>query len=285
MKLTAKIKSVPKLTAKFKELKMPLSGGFEEGYDEGYANGYTEGETAGYTAGHEAGYAEGHEAGAKSEYDTFWDALQSNGERTAYNCAFLASKFDANSFRPKYDMRLTTGQQMFYEMATVELFDLVEALDRAGVVLDTSAATTVDNMFYKTPFTHVPVIDTRNCSRIYYVFSKSESLKTIDKLILKDDGSQTFNRAFEAGGYENIVIEGVIGNRGISLKWATKLTKSSITSFINALSATATGNDIVFSITAVNNAFETSPGAADGVSSAEWAALIATKPNWTISLS
>ncbi len=39
MNLTARIKSVPKLTAKFKELKMPLSGGFEEGYEQGYADG------------------------------------------------------------------------------------------------------------------------------------------------------------------------------------------------------------------------------------------------------
>lgn len=39
MKLTAKIKPVPKMTAKFKELKMPLSGGFEEGYNQGYAEG------------------------------------------------------------------------------------------------------------------------------------------------------------------------------------------------------------------------------------------------------
>lgn len=47
MKLTARIKSVPKLTAKFKELKMPLSGGFEEGYGRGYADGYEQGKTDG----------------------------------------------------------------------------------------------------------------------------------------------------------------------------------------------------------------------------------------------
>ena len=39
MKLTARIKYAPKLTANFKELKMPLSGGFEEGYNQGYADG------------------------------------------------------------------------------------------------------------------------------------------------------------------------------------------------------------------------------------------------------
>lgn len=44
MKITARIKTPQKLTAKFKELKMPLNGGFEEGYDRGYAEGYEKGE-------------------------------------------------------------------------------------------------------------------------------------------------------------------------------------------------------------------------------------------------
>lgn len=51
MKLTARIKTQPKLTAKIKELKMPLSGGFEEGYEQGYADGYEVGNSEGYAEG------------------------------------------------------------------------------------------------------------------------------------------------------------------------------------------------------------------------------------------
>lgn len=57
MKLTARIKAVPKLTASFKELKMPLNGGFEEGYDRGYAEGYEEGNSEGYANGYDEGLA------------------------------------------------------------------------------------------------------------------------------------------------------------------------------------------------------------------------------------
>ena len=57
MKLTARIKTPTKLTAKFKELKMPLSGVFEEGYERGYDEGYEVGNTEGYTKGHAEGLA------------------------------------------------------------------------------------------------------------------------------------------------------------------------------------------------------------------------------------
>lgn len=62
------------------------------------------------------------------------------------------------------------------------------------------------------------------------------------------------------------------------------LSKDSIVSVISCLSATATGKTLGLKLTAVDAAFETSPGAADGSESAEWTALIASKPNWTISL-
>ena len=43
MKVTARIELPKKLTAKFKELKMPLSGGYDEGYKDGYDKGYDKG--------------------------------------------------------------------------------------------------------------------------------------------------------------------------------------------------------------------------------------------------
>ena len=71
----------------------------------------------------------------------------------------------------------------------------------------------------------------------------------------------------------NITFSGTIG-KDIDFQKSTKLTKASIESIINALSSTASGVTVTFSQIAVNNAFSTD----------EWNALIATKPNWTISL-
>lgn len=50
MKLIARIKPTTKLTAKFKELKIQLNGGFEEGYEQGIADGYRKGYDEGLAA-------------------------------------------------------------------------------------------------------------------------------------------------------------------------------------------------------------------------------------------
>ena len=63
-----------------------------------------------------------------------------------------------------------------------------------------------------------------------------------------------------------------------------ELSKDSIESIMNCLSADATDQTLTLPLTAVNTAFETSEGAADGSTSAEWLALVAAHSNWTISL-
>jgi hypothetical protein len=63
-----------------------------------------------------------------------------------------------------------------------------------------------------------------------------------------------------------------------------RLNKESIKSFVNALSPTTTDKVLTLHKNAVNAAFETSTGAKDGENSEEWVNLIATKSNWTITL-
>ena len=70
----------------------------------------------------------------------------------------------------------------------------------------------------------------------------------------------------------------------LDMKSCTLLSKASITSIINALSSTTSGLTVTLSKTAVNTAFETESGGADGSTSQEWLALATTKSNWTISL-
>ena len=70
----------------------------------------------------------------------------------------------------------------------------------------------------------------------------------------------------------------------LSLKYSTKLSKDSILSLMACLSAEASGKTLTLSQTAVDAAFETSSGAADGSTSAEWLALVEAHSNWTISL-
>ena len=107
------------------------------------------------------------------------------------------------------------------------------------------------------------------------MFNGARNLVTIEKIIIKTDGSQVFNGAFDTcNSLENLTIEGTIGQNGLNLQWSTKLSRASIESIANALSSTTSGLSITLSKTAKEAAF----------TDTEWADLIATKSNWTINL-
>lgn len=80
-----------------------------------------------------------------------------------------------------------------------------------------------------------------------------------------------------------IRFQGVIG-LSLDLSEAPMLSAASMENVISCLSGSASGLTLTLSESAVNAAFETAEGAGDGSQSAAWAALIATKSNWTISL-
>lgn len=215
------------------------------------------------------GVGEVYEAGQKSEYDAFWDVYQQNGNRTNYACGFGGEGWTDASFKPKYNLYPVDGYMMFRSSKITDLKNL-------SVKLDFSKVTNTQYMFQWAMVKYLGEVDIRALTNVpSSMFSYASSLITIDKLILKDDGTQRLegNMFTNATGLTNLAIEGVIG-KSLSFQWSKKLSKDSITSIVNALSASSTGLTVTFSQTAKETAFT-----AD-----EWATLIATKPNWTISL-
>jgi hypothetical protein len=199
---------------------------------------------------YEAGKAEGIAEGRKSAYDEFWDTFQGNGDRYLYWGAFAGSGWDDVTFKPKYPF---------------------------------VCVTTHNYMFYLCKITYIPTLHI-NVAAITQMFYEAALVKTIEKLVFEKattSFSDTFTRC---NALENLTIEGVIGGNGFNVQWSTKLSKASITSIINALSTITTGLTVTLSKTAVNNAFATAEGAANGSTSAEWLALVATRSNWTIAL-
>ncbi len=293
------------------------NGSYNEGYTEGKADGYEEGFEAGkaecenggapedlndvLTAQEEKlaelsaildtkadGYDNGFEDGKKAEYDAFWDAIQENGTRTDYFFGF-AGRIWQKDFRPKYSIRPINASYAFgyWESSSNFFIDLVDLCKKLNIEVDFSQATSVGSAFASnTVFTHIGVVDVRKAPNINGLFGYSYYLHTIDKLILKPDGSTAFNGStfLSCTRLENIIVEGVIGKSGFEMQWSTLLSKTSITSIINALSTTTSGLSITLSKTAVDSAFATTMGGTDGSTSAEWTALIATRSNWTISL-
>lgn len=271
------------------------SKGYEEGeeigYQNGYKDGYDSGETAGWNDGYEVGNTdgkaegkeegieEGIEEGKQAEYDRFWDAYLTKLYGLCY--IFSGSGWNNKTFNLPIGTVLSsancyskTASQMFLGAWITDLKGICE---ERNITLDFSATTGFSQAFCDCKITAVPTIDTRSASNVGNMFWNANELVTVEKLILKNDGSQSCTNTFNGvPALQNIVIEGKFG-KSVDVKTATKLTRASIESFVNSLSDTATGQTLTLSKTAVESAF-------GSTTAAEWTALVATKSNWTISL-
>ena len=223
------------------------------------------------------------EAGKQVEYDRFWDSYQEGGKRTNYTAVF-ANGWNDEIFNPKYDFILTNASQMFqYSKITT----LASKLKEKGLKLDTSAITGASaiQMFQGARVKDIPELDLRNCTNIGYILGSNAKVETVEKFIISEKATQNASNWFSgAARLTHIIFDGVLAVTGVSLNRSVLLDKESIVSLVNILSTTTSGLTVTLSLTAVNKAFETSENANDGSTSAEWQALVNTKPNWTISV-
>lgn len=256
-----------------------VNGSYDEGYEDGYEDGKAEAAPEDLndvlTAQEEKlaelsaildtkvdGYDSGFEDGKKAEYDAFWDDFQKNGtEFIHYGYAFAnkdlwtqeaIEKIKYKHFLARYFSVVFNGNTSITDLSAFSH----EAVSNDGVFTRNTLSSTFNGC------TNLKKCMPINCDSVY-----------------------AFTNAFNGcSAMEELILSGNIDKSGLDLKWSKKLNKASITSVINCLDITKTGQSVTLSLTAVNNAFETSSGAADGSTSAEWTALVATRPNWTISL-
>lgn len=244
-------------------------GGTDDGsYDEGYNDGYND--------GFEAGKAEG---GDNTYYDEMWDEIQQDGTRTDYTRVFMGAGWNDKSFQPKYPLKPQKAQAMFEYSGTLSN-EFVKSIDfsECGVPM---------GCFRHSNVVELGVIDCRKAAPSWNgmieMFYSAKLLRKIEKLILPENSQCKVDAFSYCESLEEITLEGT-AYLGMNFRHSTKLNKASLTSIINCLATTTSGIALTLSITAVNNAFETSSGAGDGSTSAEWTALVATRSNWTISL-
>ena len=223
------------------------------------------------------------DAGKKAEYDAFWDKFQTNGNRADYRYAFAGFGWNDEMFKPKYPIKPREASGSIFH--STKITDIKAIVESNGIEIDFSNATNLEMLFNSSQVTRFGTIDTRGCKGVGYMLYSATKLKSVDKIILKEDGSQAVNNfAEKCVQLVDITIEGVIGQNGFTVQQSTKLSKSSWQSIINALSTTTSDLSITGSLASVKKAFETTAGANDGNTSAEWLSLVDTKKNWTISL-
>lgn len=180
-----------------------------------------------------------YDKGKADMLSEFWDKWQDYGKRTNYQHGFAGWTADmAYLLKPKYDIKPKRAYMMF---ATNEaLTDLPKWCTDCGIVLDFSQCNHFSFFLYSSTITHIGVFNTKSTTSIGSILSNANALVSVDKIILKTDGSQkSDSQAFNANNLENITFEGVIGNN-IWFNTCTKLTTASLLSILTALSKDST---------------------------------------------
>ncbi len=179
----------------------------------------------------------GYPAGEKAAYDLYWDAIQNNGKREMYRNFFIDESWNNNTFKPKYDLRVSNAEGMFHNSKISG--DFVELLENLGIVLDTSNCGQMTQMFGNcSEITRLGVLDFSKTGRYYsqQTFMFCTKLKTIDKIIFSStEPKQSFYLAFQnCTALENITVEGVITPDDLTFQWCP-LTAESMQSVISHL--------------------------------------------------
>ena len=228
---------------------------------------------------YEAGIAEGKVQGDVE----FWKAFTNNGNRANYSYAFRywGWKVANPSVKIKFGASYHTMMSECPNLETIvpDNFDF-------SATPDVQAAST--NAYYHT-FSANPKLkaipDMNMPPRgMYYTFYNCPLLERIERVQIRED-TEVQGAFSNLYSLTHIRFDGTIGT-SINFRVSRILDRESIENIIGCLSDNVSGEVLTLSITAVNTAYadpNSSWGAA-GSNSPEWAALVASKPNWTITL-
>ena len=232
-------------------------------------------------------FADGKQKGEDAAYNRFWDLYQREGTRKNYKMGFSGGGWTKETFKPKYDIIATSAVSIF-QMSSINA-SLSEILKENGVTL-TVPTTSMENAFVDSAFTEI-TIDTSTATSMVNTFLQARNLTTLNLVLPTAESVAWYDTFYACTSLVNLKLTGKIYSRkydstgyAISLAWSKNLSKESIINVIECLDESVTGQLITFSLTAVNNAFETSEGAKDGSTSSEWTTLVESRPNWTINL-
>lgn len=231
---------------------------------------------------YDAGKAAG--GGGDSWYDTFWDNLTQNGTRVDYYYAFGNKAWNDEIFKPNRVITPTNASYMFLGAEVTSTPYVLNCLDFR------QCGNFQQAFCYCRGLTEMGVVDLSNLKNnsggMRSGFYDCANLRKVKKFVLPTAVmfSQTDNSPFtRCPSLTDITFEGTM-LQSFTLGDSPLLSKASCVSAVSCLSDSTSGLTLTLAKIAVDNAFETAEGAADGSASDEWIALIATKPNWTISL-
>lgn len=194
----------------------------QRGENDGYQKGYADGEAQ--------GLIDGNVQGRQEQHKEFWDNITSNNTRTSYRYAFAGVCWDDNNFNPPYQLKPKDARYMFYG------YNRITKLYKSQV--DFSQATNMEQVFaYYGALEYIEELNLASATTIYRLFRYADNLTTIDKLILKSDGTEFDNQTFYSCSNlaEINEIEGCMDGIDVSFLYCPNLTETTIDNIISAL--------------------------------------------------
>lgn len=216
--------------------------------------------------------------GMQTEHDRFWDTILLNGEITDCSNLFYGPTWTDETFKPNRDIKPIRANYMFMDsrVKTTPYLNKVDFSNCAAVV----------QTFYRSSVEELGTLNfgavVSGWNGLQQTLQSCTKLRKIGLLIPPRDKKAQVDTFSSLSALIEITFGGTIY---MSISFAkSPLIKASIISVITHLADDVTGMTATFNKAAVDKAFETSEGANDGSTSAEWLAQVDTKPNWTIAL-
>ena len=170
-----------------------------------------------------------YEAGKREGRRALWNSVTNNGKRTNFEYAF--DQWGTDEFYPESDILPNTLTRAMRLQGNV--IDLAERMDECGYKIDTSKCSAMNWVFFGASISRIPEINATACKSLEGTFYNA-NLVTIDKLVLREDGLNTFGQTFyNCKKLVGIEIEGVIG-QDISFQYSP-LSRASVDNIFDHL--------------------------------------------------
>ena len=227
-----------------------------------------------YMNAYSEGITEGYENGKQNEHNRFWSTYCSDGTGGDWRRKFANPSWTDELFDPPFTkIKATLYAGSMFQNSGIR--NGLKKLTEIDVSETNVSKSSMSNFANSSLSNYYPIMKFPAGCDLNLSFAHNTNLVEIEKLVI--DETTTFTNTFlSCSRLKNITIEGTIG-QSIDFK-DCPLTAASLVSVIEHLSDNAIGATATFKQSATN--------AADWSTTNynSWDQLIATKPNWTITL-
>lgn len=232
---------------------------------------------------YEKGKAEGGDGNTEQIFDELASAIQSGGARTDFAQTFKNSTINDERIREifaRWNSTIKTSSYMFQDAKNLQ-----EGLYTD--TLDFSQSSSLLSAFQGTNIVKVKKIDARKTvlgwNGMANTFYDCKNLESIDEFYpsINTKFSGTFSGCPKL---KKVIFMSEIAVDGLTFEYSPLLNRNSIEKIFENLSTSTSGLTVTISEKAVKREFETSEGANDGDTSADWKNVRDSRMNWKIVL-